>query len=31
MTTDPGIVAYCQEIRERLWKLAIPYSEYAKR
>jgi hypothetical protein len=24
VTKDPGIVAYCQEVRERLWKLAIP-------
>ncbi|AHH20022.1 hypothetical protein NONO_c52420 [Nocardia nova SH22a] len=29
LTTDPGIVGYCREVRERLWKLATPYSEYA--
>ncbi|WP_067468468.1 DUF6879 family protein [Nocardia amamiensis] len=31
VTTDRGIVAYCQEVRERLWQLAIPYAEYAER
>ncbi|MBF6235699.1 hypothetical protein IU474_01205 [Nocardia otitidiscaviarum] len=31
VTTDPGIVAYCQGVRERLWKLGIPYAEYAAR
>ncbi|BDT92741.1 hypothetical protein IFM12275_27170 [Nocardia sputorum] len=31
VTTDPGIVTYCQEVRGRLWKLAIPYAEYVER
>ncbi|MET9028057.1 DUF6879 family protein [Nocardia sp. NPDC004168] len=31
VTTDPGIVAYYQEVRGRLWKLAIPYAEYVQR
>ncbi|WP_067571485.1 DUF6879 family protein [Nocardia acidivorans] len=31
VTEDPGIVAYCQGVRQRLWKLAIPYAEYAPR
>ncbi|WP_245925814.1 DUF6879 family protein [Nocardia nova] len=30
VTTDPEIVEYCLRVRERLWKLAIPYAEYAK-
>nr|WP_247609239.1 DUF6879 family protein [Nocardia veterana] len=30
VTTDPGIVEYCVRTRERLWKLAIPYTEYAE-
>ena len=29
VTTDPGIVAYCRGVRDRLWKLATPYTEYA--
>lgn len=29
VTTDPSIVRYCREVRDRLWKLAIPYLEYA--
>jgi hypothetical protein len=28
-TDDPHIVAYCRSIRERLWKLATPYAEFA--
>lgn len=31
VTTDPGIVAYCHEVRERLWKFAIPFGEYSQR
>ncbi|MFI5779529.1 DUF6879 family protein [Nocardia sp. NPDC051570] len=31
ITTDPGVVGYCREARERLWKLAIPYEEYVRR
>ncbi|MFF3224126.1 DUF6879 family protein [Nocardia suismassiliense] len=31
ITADPGIVAYCQQVRDRLWKLAIPYAVYVKR
>ncbi|MFE3189479.1 DUF6879 family protein [Nocardia sp. NPDC059240] len=31
VTGDPGIVAYYQETRERLWKLATPFAEYAQR
>lgn len=29
ITTDPRIVEYCLQVRERLWKQAIPYAEYA--
>lgn len=29
VTTDPGIVDYCRSVRDRLWKLATPYAEYA--
>ncbi len=29
LTTDPRIVEYCQGVRQRLWKLATPYAEYA--
>ncbi|GAA5053929.1 DUF6879 family protein [Nocardia callitridis] len=29
LTTDPGIVEYCQRARERLWVLATPYAEYS--
>lgn len=29
VTTDPGIVDYCRGVRDRLWKLATPYAEYA--
>ncbi|SUA75174.1 Uncharacterised protein [Nocardia otitidiscaviarum] len=28
VTTDPRIAAYCEEVRQRLWKLAIPYADY---
>jgi hypothetical protein len=28
ITTDSGIAAYCQQVKTRLWSLAIPYSEY---
>ncbi|WP_416565100.1 DUF6879 family protein [Nocardia testacea] len=31
VTSDPGIVEYCQTVRERLWNLAIPYAEYVRR
>ncbi|MFI5779532.1 DUF6879 family protein [Nocardia sp. NPDC051570] len=31
VTSDPRVVGYCREVRERLWKLAIPYEEYARR
>ncbi|MGV9584585.1 DUF6879 family protein [Nocardia farcinica] len=31
MTTDPRIAGYCREVRDRLWKIAIPYREYATR
>ncbi|MEV6561812.1 DUF6879 family protein [Nocardia sp. NPDC051756] len=27
-TTDPRIVRYCADVKERLWQLAIPYTEY---
>ncbi|KZM74915.1 DUF6879 family protein [Nocardia terpenica] len=30
VTTDPGIVAYCRSVRERLWELAIPYADYVR-
>ncbi|WP_330232455.1 hypothetical protein OHA40_08185 [Nocardia sp. NBC_00508] len=30
LTTDPSIVAYCQGARERLWRSAIPYTEYVE-
>lgn len=29
VTTDPQIVAYCQRVRERLWPMATPYTDYA--
>ncbi|WP_373864720.1 DUF6879 family protein, partial [Nocardia pseudovaccinii] len=28
-TDDPQIVAYCRSIRDRLWRLATPYAEFA--
>ncbi|UGT44201.1 hypothetical protein LTV02_12760 [Nocardia yamanashiensis] len=28
VTTDPRIAAYCAEVRQRLWKSAIPYADY---
>ncbi|QLY29871.1 DUF6879 family protein [Nocardia huaxiensis] len=31
VTTDPGVVAYCHGVRERLWAVAIPYVEYVHR
>ncbi|WUD55716.1 hypothetical protein OG300_23810 [Nocardia sp. NBC_00511] len=30
ITTDPKIAAYCEEVRQRLWKLAIPYADYVE-
>jgi hypothetical protein len=30
ITTDTRIVEYCEDVKERLWKLAIPYTEYVK-
>lgn len=27
-TTDPTIVSYCREVRDRVWAAAIPHSEY---
>lgn len=30
ITTDPQIAAYCEEVRKRLWKLAIPYADYVE-
>nr|WP_040751123.1 DUF6879 family protein [Nocardia transvalensis] len=30
VTTDPGIVIYCQGVRERLWRSAAPYTEYVE-
>lgn len=30
-TTDPGIVTYCREVREKLWPYAIPYRDYYER
>lgn len=27
-TTDPGIAAYCRGVKQRLWKLAMPYAEF---
>lgn len=29
VSTDPGIVDYYRGVRDRLWKLATPYAEYA--
>nr|WP_306363916.1 DUF6879 family protein [Nocardia sp. CC227C] len=29
ITTDAGIAAYCRGVKERLWRLAIPFHEYA--
>ncbi|MBF6300734.1 hypothetical protein IU459_24775 [Nocardia amamiensis] len=28
VTTDPGIVCHCQEVKERRWSLATPFSEF---
>ncbi|MBF6332524.1 DUF6879 family protein [Nocardia transvalensis] len=28
VTNDPRIVAYCREVRDYVWKAAIPYAEY---
>ncbi|WP_280264279.1 DUF6879 family protein [Nocardia wallacei] len=28
VTTDPRIVSYCHDVRDRLWALATPYSDY---
>ncbi len=28
-TTDPQIVGYCHSVKQRLWELATPYTEYA--
>lgn len=28
ITTDPGLVAYCRGVRQRLWELAVPFGEY---
>jgi hypothetical protein len=28
ITTDPGIVVYCQRVKKRLWPLSTPYAEY---
>ncbi|WP_040775712.1 DUF6879 family protein [Nocardia pneumoniae] len=28
VTTDPGIAAYCRSVKERLWTVATPYTEY---
>ncbi|MEV6560224.1 DUF6879 family protein [Nocardia sp. NPDC051756] len=28
ISTDPGLVAYCRSVRQRLWTLATPYAEY---
>ena len=28
-TTDPGIVRYCRGVKERLWEIATPYTEFA--
>ncbi|WP_324192722.1 DUF6879 family protein [Nocardia transvalensis] len=30
VTADSHIVSYCREVRERLWRLATPYAEYAQ-
>jgi uncharacterized protein DUF6879 len=27
-TTDPGIVAYCREVKDRIWPFAMPYRGY---
>ncbi|MFC9894227.1 DUF6879 family protein [Nocardia sp. NPDC127579] len=29
LTTDPRIIAQCQEVRDYVWNLAIPFTEYA--
>ncbi|MEC3919748.1 DUF6879 family protein [Nocardia sp. CDC160] len=31
VTTDPRIVEYCRSVKQRLWELATPYAEYAKK
>ncbi|WP_231390204.1 DUF6879 family protein [Nocardia sp. CNY236] len=30
VTTDPEIVSYCRNVRDRLWSLAMPYAEYTQ-
>jgi hypothetical protein len=30
-TTDRTIVSYCREVRDRVWSMAIPHSEYASK
>lgn len=28
VTTDPAVVGYCREVRQRLWEMSTPYREY---
>ncbi|WP_372341767.1 DUF6879 family protein [Nocardia sp. CC216A] len=30
VTTDPRIIEYCEVVRNRLWRLAMPYREYLR-
>ncbi|WP_405162478.1 hypothetical protein OG203_40385 [Nocardia sp. NBC_01499] len=30
ITADPWITEYCEDVKVRLWNLAIPYAEYVK-
>ncbi|WP_373862818.1 DUF6879 family protein [Nocardia amamiensis] len=30
VTTDPGIVSHCRTVKERLWSLAAPFTEFRR-
>ncbi|GAB2699352.1 hypothetical protein GCM10027089_21660 [Nocardia thraciensis] len=30
VTTDPALALYCRGVRDRLWSLATPYTEYTQ-
>ncbi|MFJ4657425.1 DUF6879 family protein [Nocardia sp. NPDC088792] len=30
LTSDPRIVAYCKEVRDYVWELAVPYRDFQK-
>ncbi|MFF2549915.1 DUF6879 family protein [Nocardia sp. NPDC058058] len=29
VTSDPGVAEYCRAVRDRLWRQAIPFADYA--